>query len=127
MKTFILRTPEIADRACAHIRSLVGGETVFAVTVTEADRARTLEQNDKLHRMFRSISEECWLNGRRGSVLDWKCYLLVKLGFFESYTDLATGDLRVIPMATSKMGVRQMSELIESVARYAAEVHGVEL
>ena len=127
IRTFILRDAAIVDRCCAYLKTLVGGEQVFAVTVTEAERKRTLEQNDLLHKLLRTIADEGWLNGRQGSVDDWKAYLLISLGYADTYTDLKTGELRAIPRATSTMSVRQMSELIEAIHKYAAQELGLEL
>lgn len=127
MKTFVIRSMEIAERACAYIRSVVGSDPPMAVVVSEAHGKRTLAQNDRLHKVLRSIAEDGWLNGRQGSVEDWKAYLLLSGGFAEVYTDIATGEQRAIPKATSKMSVKEMSELIEYVQRYAAETLGLEV
>ena len=126
MKTFVIRDQYIADRACAYIRSLVGSEIVWAVTVAEFHGKRTRDQNDRLHKALRTIAEEGWLNGRQGRVEDWKAYLMVQGGFCDTYTDLSTGELKATPMSTSKMTVKQMSDLIEFVVRYAAQNLGVE-
>jgi hypothetical protein len=127
MKTFVIRDRAIADRACAYIHSVVGAYPPLAVTVSEYHGKRTRDQNDRLYKALRTIAEEGWLNGRQGSVEDWKVYLLLSGGFAEVYTDIATGEQRAIPMPTSKMTVKQMSELIEYVVRYAAETLGIEV
>lgn len=127
MKTFVIRDRAILERCIAYIRSLFGGDAVWVVQIVEGDRKRTLEQNDKLHAMFRAMSEEAWLHGNRGTPTDWKAWCLVKLGYVDTYTDLETGEVRAIPASTSKMKVKQMCELIEGVHRLAAEELGVEL
>lgn len=127
MKTFVIRNREIAERACAYIRSVAGSDPPMAVVVSEAHGKRTLEQNGKIHKVLRTIAEEGWLNGRQGSVDDWKAYLLLSGGFAEVYTDIATGEQRAIPKPTSQMSVKEMSEFIEYVQRYAAETLGLEV
>lgn len=126
MKTFVIRDKQIAERACAYIRSVASAEPPMAVTVAEYHGKRTRDQNDRLHKALRTIAEEGWLNGRQGKVDDWKAYLLILGGFADSYTDLATGEVKAVPMSTSKMTVKQMTECIEFVLRYAAEELGVE-
>lgn len=126
-KTFVLRDQAVLDRCVAYLRSIFGGEELWAVLIVPADKKRTLEQNDKLHKMFRDLSEEAMLNGRRGTPMAWKAWCLVSLGYADTYTDLATGELVAAPASTSNMSVKQMSELIEGVHRLAAEELGVEL
>lgn len=127
MKTFVIRDAAIAERAAAYIRSVAGSDPPMAVVVSEYHGKRTREQNDKLHKALRTIAEEGWLNGRQGSVDDWKAYLLLSGGFADIYTDIATGEQRAIPKATSKMSVKEMSELIEYITRYAGETLGLEV
>lgn len=126
MKTFVIRDAVIAERAAAYIRSVVGAEPPMAVVVSEYHGKRTREQNDRMHKALRTIAEEGWLNGRQGGVDDWKPYLLLAGGFFESYTDIATGEQRAIPKSTAKMSVKEMTEFIEFVLRFAAEKLGIE-
>ena len=126
MKTFIIRDKAIAERACAYIHSVVGVEPPVAVTVLPYHGKRTRDQNDRLHKALRTIAEEGWLNGRQGSVEDWKAYLLLSGGFAEVYTDIATGEQRALPKPTSKMTVAEFSDLIEYVVRYAAQTLGIE-
>lgn len=126
-KTFVLRDQTVLDRCVAYIRSVFGGEELWAVLIVPADRKRTLEQNDKLHAMFGRLANEALLHGRRGPPVSWKAWCLVTLGYVDTYTDLETGQLVAVPASTSKMSVKQMSELIEGVYRLAAEELGVEL
>jgi hypothetical protein len=126
MKTFVIRDQAIAERAAAYIRSVAGADPPMAVTVCEYHGKRTRDQNDRLHKALRTIAEEGWLNGRQGGVDDWKAYLLILGGFADTYTDMATGEKRAVPMSTSKMTVKQMTELIEFVLRFAAEKLGIE-
>jgi hypothetical protein len=126
-KTFILRDAAILERAIAYLRSAFNAEHPVAVIVTPAERRRTLEQNDKLHKMLRVLQDEGWIKGQQGTVEEWKRLLLIKLGFVDWITDLDTGAEVPVPKRTSEMSVRELTELIERIQLYAAEHLGVEL
>lgn len=127
IKTFFLRDAAILERCIAFLRTLVGGDTVFCVTIVPADRKRTLEQNAYFHKQLRTLSDEAWINGRQGTVADWKAYLLTLFGYVETHTDLRTGLQQVTPVSTTTLRVKDFTDLIERTHRYAAEAHGLEL
>jgi len=127
MKTFILRDKLVLERCISYLQNIFQPGHPIAVIISPADRKRTLEQNDKLHKMLRVLQDEGWIKGQQGSVEEWKRYLLVKLGFVEWITDLDTGEEVPVPKRTSEMSVRELTELIERITVYAASELGVEL
>ena len=65
MKTFILRDKLVLERCISYLQNIFQPGHPIAVIISPADRKRTLEQNDKLHKMLRVLQDEGWIKGQQ--------------------------------------------------------------
>ena len=90
------------------------------------DKRRNLEQNARLWAALSDISEQvCW-HGQYYSAEDWKWILTAGLKREQRLAPGVNGGLVVLGTSTSKMIVREMTELLEFIDWFAAE-HNVKL
>ncbi|WP_342711544.1 recombination protein NinB [Bradyrhizobium sp. B124] len=82
---------------------------------------RTLEQNDRMWAMLTDIARQCTLNGRRWSTDQWKVIFLHELGREAQFIPSLTGSFIPYGQSSSDLGVKEMSDLIESMFAYGAE------
>lgn len=119
MQTIILRAKEHRQMA----KALIDAAPDDAV-VQISPRKRTLEQNAKLHAMLADVARQK-PQGRQLDIETWKGLFLAQIGKrvrFEANLD-GTGVVAMAPR-TSKLNVKEFSDLIECIYAYGAE-HGV--
>lgn len=119
-KTFILRDRSVLERCCAFLHSAFSEEHPIAVTVTEADRNRTREQNSKWHRQLRTLQDEAWFKGKQWPMEFWKANMLLRFGYVDSYVDMDTGKEVLVPLSSTKIKLRDYSDLIEKTSAFAS-------
>lgn len=71
--------------------------------------------------MLTDIARQCTLNGRRWSTDQWKVIFLHELGREAQFIPSLTGSFIPYGQSSSDLGVKEMSDLIESMFAYGAE------
>lgn len=90
----------------------------YVCIVKEA--TRSLEQNARMWAMLTEISQQVNWYGNQLSPEEWKCVLTAALKKQKVVPGL-DGGFVVIGSSTSKMGVREMNELMELMEAFGAE------
>lgn len=109
------------------IKQLLTGERVIVVEVKDA--TRSTEQNAKLHAMIGEISQKLTWPIKGGDKLDIEAWKRLFVCAFEReknksaelYPSLDGHGFDVVYRRTSKMGIKEMGELIEFVEYWAAQ------
>lgn len=99
----------------------------FGYVLEARDRTRTDDQNRLLWPMLKCFEEQANIQGRTFKDYQWKSILMEALGHEQEILPSLDGS-RWFPagLRTSKLGVREFSDLIELLNAEAAE-RGVEL
>lgn len=95
-------------------------DTQKPLVVTIQERTRNLEQNARLWCTLRDISEQVVWYGRKMDSECWKHVFTAALKRQETAPGI-DGGFVVLGQSTSKMTVREMSELIELMNAFGAE------
>lgn len=82
---------------------------------------RTLAQNDRMWAMLTDIARQCTLNGRRWTTDQWKVIFMHELGHQVEFVPSLSGGMIPYGQSSSDLGVKEMSDLIESMFAYGAE------
>lgn len=114
----ILREP----RHRAYAKRLIDEAPVGAI-VTVSEATRSLEQNAKLWAQIGDISR-AQPEGRRHTAETWKCLFMHACGHETQFAMGLNGEPFPVGFRSSKLTVRQMSDLIEFIYWYGAQ-HGV--
>lgn len=112
----VLSSSAIREKAIDWIKRLPPG-----TRVEFKEPQRTLEQNDRMWAMLTDIARQCTLNGRRWSTDQWKVIFLHELGREAQFIPSLTGSFIPYGQSSSDLGVKEMSDLIESMFAYGAE------
>ncbi|MGY3535371.1 recombination protein NinB [Bradyrhizobium sp. USDA 4452] len=112
----VLSTRAIREKAIDWIMRLPPG-----TRVEFKEPQRTLEQNDRMWAMLTDIARQCTLNGRRWSTDQWKVIFLHELGREAQFIPSLSGNFIPYGQSSSDLGVKEMSDLIESMFAYGAE------
>ncbi|UGA46630.1 recombination protein NinB [Bradyrhizobium quebecense] len=112
----VLSSRQIREKAIDWIMRLPPG-----TRVEFKEPQRTLEQNDRMWAMLTDIARQCTLNGRRWSTDQWKVIFLHELGREAQFIPSLTGSFIPYGQSSSDLGVKEMSDLIESMFAYGAE------
>ncbi len=107
-------------------RSLIGrleayiGQVPLRITVSEWRPTRTLEQNDKMWAVLTDLSKQVEWYGEKLSKEDWKTNITAALKGQRTGIGI---DHRVVVYGepTSKMSIKQMSDVIEAAHAFGAE------
>lgn len=125
MSVYVLRTPEIANRMLAEIKTIAGpaaasGKPVV-VEITEYD---SIGSNEQLRFLFgvvlAGIAEQVELNGKRFDKDAWYGHYLDK---FAPKKDTPSG---LKPIGVSQMKKRERAEFTTKIQADAAQEYGVE-
>jgi len=84
-------------------------------------RTRSLEQNSKLWACLDDIAKQVDWYGKKLDREDWKHVFTTSLRKLQVVPNLDGSGFVALGLSTSKMGVREMSELIELVHAFGAE------
>ena len=95
-------------------------DTQKPLVITIQERTRNLEQNARLWATLRDISEQVVWYGRKMDSECWKHVFTAALKRQETVPGI-DGGFVVLGQSTSKMTVREMSELIELMNAFGAE------
>jgi hypothetical protein len=93
-------------------------------SVTIAEPRRNLEQNARLWAMLGDVSAQVDWYGKRLTAEDWKHVFSSSLRKLEVVPNLDGTGFVALGLSTSRMSVREMSDLIELLFAFGAE-HGV--
>ncbi len=94
----------------------------YRVTITPP--VRSLEQNDKLHGLLRSIANQAEWGGQKWPVEDWKLLFCAAAYGQTVLPSLDGKGMVVLNKQTRKMNKQMMSDLIEYITAWAID-HGV--
>lgn len=119
-KFFIINRQSLVD-AFKWICS-IGFDKSFVVEVKPL--TRTLEQNSKLWATLTDVSEQVNWHGQKLTPEDWKHVFSAALNQQRVVPNIDSTGFVVLGQSTSKMTVRQMSDMIELINAFGAE-HGV--
>ena len=108
---YIVRTRDIAERAAAYIAALPL-DPPCEVIVREAKSIRSLEQNAKLWCLLGDIAKQVVWYGEKLTAENWKDVLSAGLKQQKSVPGIEGGFV-VLGARTSKMSIKEMSELME--------------
>jgi DNA-directed RNA polymerase specialized sigma24 family protein len=116
-KRWVLRNTRIRDFCLGYIKdSAIDEEAPFEVILRLYKKNRSLEQNDMFHAWCGTIAEQT--GHSKGEIKD----ILIESVFgTEEYSNLQ-GETRSRLRATSEMGVKEMSELIERATQIGIEL-----
>ncbi len=90
------------------------------MVVEVKERTRSLEQNARLWAMLTDISRQVDWYGKKLTPDAWKCVFSVSLKKQDVVPGLH-GDFVVIGQSTSKMTVREMTDLMELMSAFGAD------
>lgn len=118
-KLFILAHQEARRRALDAVQQAPDG---YAVEVKP--RNRSLDQNAKLWAALNDISRQVEWYGKKLDAEDWKHVFTASLKSLAVVPNLDGTGFVALGLSTSKMTVREMSDLIELMTAFGNE-HGV--
>lgn len=90
-------------------------------SVTIAEPKRNLEQNARMWAMLADVSRQVDWYGKRLTPEDWKHVFTSSLRRLEVVPNLDGTGFVALGLSTSRMSVREMSDLIELMAAFGAE------
>ena len=116
---FFLRDPSIVVNACRFISALlINSDRPWVIEIKEA--TRTLEQNAKMWCVLTDISKQVKWYGEWLSPEDWKHVITASLRKQKSVPGI-DGGFVVLGLSTSKMSIREMSDVIELAHAFGAQ------
>jgi len=115
-RSFILSHPEARRRAIEAVQQAPDG---YAVTVAEP--TRNLSQNAKLWATLTDIAEQVDWYGNKLTPEDWKHLFTSSMRKLQVVPNLDGSGFVALGLSTSKMSVREMSDLIELAQAFGAE------
>lgn len=126
MKSFVLSTENAASALWGFLKGwkqAADSGQPLEVTVRPYDKRRTSEQNRLLWAALTDISDQVEWHGQRLSAQDWKEMFSASLKKQRAIPGI-DGGFVILGASTSKMTIKEMSELIELCYAFGAE-HGV--
>jgi len=114
-QTFILAHQQ-ARRGCAEFAM----QAPEGWHVTFRPPTRSLIQNARLWAMLADVSRQVVWYGKKLSPESWKCVFSASLKKQDVVPGL-NGDFVVLGQSTSRMSIKEMSDLMELIAAFAAE------
>jgi hypothetical protein len=115
-RVFLLSHNEARIRACEAVSSAPQG---YAVTIKEP--TRNLDQNARMWAMLGDVAKQVDWYGKRLTAEDWKHVFSSSLRKLEVVPNLDGTGFVALGLSTSRMSVREMSDLIELVFAFGAE------
>ena len=115
-RSFILSHAEARRRAIEAVQQAPDG---YAVTVAEP--TRNLSQNAKLWATLTDIAEQVDWYGNKLTPEDWKHLFTSSMRKLQVVPNLDGSGFVALGLSTSKMSVREMSDLIELAQAFGAE------
>lgn len=128
-REFVLRSPAVWQAFVAVVKSNAKafadrGEPLRVILTSEATK-RNAEQNRRLWGfVYKAISEQAWVNGRRYDPDVWHEMLARKYGICDEVT-LPDGEIITRRKSTTQMTVSEFAEYMTRVEAYAASELGV--
>ncbi len=116
MRMFVLSHAEARRRAAQAVAEAPEG---YAVRISE--QTRTSAQNARLWAALHDISEQVEWHGRRLSAEDWKHVFTASLRKLSVVPNLDGTGFVALGLSTSRMGKRELSDLLELIAAFGAE------
>ena len=117
MKRVLILSHDVArQRAVEAVREAPAG---YSVTIAEPKRS--LESNARMWAMLAEVSEQVEWYGKRLTPEDWKHVFTASLRRLEVVPNLDGTGFVALGMSTSRMSVREMSDLIELISAFGAE------
>lgn len=128
-RVFILRNDNFAQALWAFLRSnwkaMAEAGKPLAVTVSEFQAKRSVEQNSRLHALLADIARNAWVNGRQYDAETWKEFYRRKFIGIEEY-ELPDGTRSERGISTTTLGVGDFASFMTQIECHAAQDLGVE-
>lgn len=115
-RTFILSHQEARRRAIQAVQQAQDG---FAVSISEP--TRSLEQNSRLWASLSDVSQQVEWYGRKLTPEDWKHVFTASLRKLEVVPNLDGTGFVALGQSTSRMGKKELSDLLELIYAFGAE------
>ena len=115
----VLRNPSLRATAIRTIQSIPATE-VWDCDLRPHKSTRSLEQNARMWAMLNDISEQVIWYGRKLSPGDWK-HVFTASAIKQEVVPGLDGGFVVLGYHTSRMCVREMSDLMEIMSAFGAE------
>ena len=116
MRMFVLAHQQARQRAAQAIADAPEG---YVVRITEP--TRTSEQNARLWAALHDIADQVEWHGRKLDAESWKHVFTSSLRKLDVVPNLDGTGFVALGLSTSKMGKRQLSDLLELIAAFGAE------
>lgn len=128
-REFILRSPAhwqaFVSVVKANAKAFADRGEPLRIMLTSEEQRRNVEQNKRLWGyVYKTISEQAWVNGRRFDADVWHEMLARKFGVCDDVT-LPDGEVVVVRRSTTKMSVKDFADYMNQVEAYAAAELGV--
>ena len=85
---------------------------------------RSLEQNQRLWKLYNEIADNVWIDGRKYEAKVWHEYFKTEYLGFDDLT-LPNGKTVIIPLSTTKLNTKQMTEYQTKIELFGSS-HGIE-
>lgn len=125
--TFVLHGRPQWDRLVAFIKANVGGETLLAVDVYDAEEKKRTKEQNKFYWKARMeyLQDNAWVSGRTFSKEAWHEHLAEKFAPRKEI-ELPSGELKTVRLSTSDMKVKEFQAYMTQIEVYAATELGIE-
>jgi hypothetical protein len=124
-RNFVLRDDAVWERAKAFIEANRKA-VLLSVSVSEASKPRTRDQNDYARALVREVASNAWVNGRQFSADAWWEFFAREFGPCDE-VELPNGEVVKRRRSTTEMSAKAFSEFIDAIRDYAANTLGLEL
>lgn len=128
-RTFVLSGDGPAQSLWAFLkanwRAMHDAGKSLAVTVTEHQSKRSVEQNARLHAILSDIARNAWVNGRQFDMETWKEFYRRKFIGTEEI-EMPDGARTERGISTTTLGVGDFASFMTQIECHAAQDLGVE-
>lgn len=120
--SIVLREPVSAYKAITELWPSIKAWLVAGhqLCIEVKPKTRSLEQNARMWAMLTDVSKQVVWHGRKLTPESWKCVFSASLKKQDVVPGLH-GDFVVLGQRTSKMGVKDMGDLMELIEAFGAE------
>lgn len=119
-RTFILRDDSVQAHFVAEITRMRQAGVLLQCDVKEYQPKRTTEQNDRMWAMLGEISRQVDWYGQKLEDWEWKDVFSASLKKQRAVPAI-DGGFVILGTKTSKMSIREMSDLMELMSAFGAE------
>jgi hypothetical protein len=127
-REFILRSPanwqQFVAVVKANAKAFADKGKPLRIILTSEEQTRNVLQNRRLWAIYKTISEQAFVNGQNFSTDVWHEMFARKFGVCDEVI-LPDGEIVIRRKSTTQMSVAEFSEYMDRVESYAAQELGV--